>query len=388
MDRAEPPNDDIRAVDDFLAAAMCGTPLPDPKRTDLLLERALYHGASALLAANPEAMRVLPAEIRSAISQQALGETMWDLRHRQILTALLEAIAGAGIKAVILKGTALAYGCYPAPSLRPRGDTDVLVQVDTMTSIRGVMAGQGFTRIPDINADAPDSLVRQESWSRGMPDGGEHSIDLHKEVMNIWNLAHAFDSDSVFRASQPIPTLSPFARMMGFPHAIYHSCLHRAVHIKNPYYVGEKSYFGGDRLIWLYDIHLMIPRLTAEDQEQLIGFCRRDGTADLCLDALVDAQERLGTSVPEFLMARLAAAATRDGPRRYLEHDPEWRRMLADLAAIPRIRDRLRFLRALIFPPPSFMRAKYPDMPNTPVLLLHLRRLGGALWRRSRNRSS
>ena len=51
------------------------------------------------------------------------------LRGREIarVTAALDA---RGVRALLVKGAALAYGLYPEPCLRPRVDTDILVLGD------------------------------------------------------------------------------------------------------------------------------------------------------------------------------------------------------------------------------------------------------------------
>ena len=49
-----------------------------------------------------------------------------------ILTALLTALVAAGIDALLLKGSALAYLVYAAPHLRPRVDIDLMICRDAL----------------------------------------------------------------------------------------------------------------------------------------------------------------------------------------------------------------------------------------------------------------
>jgi hypothetical protein len=105
----EAASDDIHSVDLFLAAALrADTTLPTLPHSDLVPDRAHYHGVSALLASCPAVMNALPPQVQAPLRQQAIAETMWDLRHRKILVPLLRDLHSTEIKVVLLKETALA----------------------------------------------------------------------------------------------------------------------------------------------------------------------------------------------------------------------------------------------------------------------------------------
>lgn len=372
-------HDEIWTVDGFLAAAVSGGTLPHLPRPDLLPPRALYHGVSALISVKPEVMLALPPEVGNAIRQQALAEAMWDLRHRQVLRPLIEDLAGAGVQTVVLKGTALAYSVYAAPSERPRGDTDLLVSIAMKGTAYRILNDHGFARSLDSNTDVETTAVRQEAWSLRLQDGSEHAIDLHWAVMNAWSLAHLFDTETVMQRAQPLHGLCPSARRMDMTHAFYHACLHRAVHIKSPYHVGDHSFFGGNRLIWLYDLHLIVPHLSDNDWNEVAALCKTHKTADICLDALRAMQRELGTDIRTDVLAELTASVRSGGPSSYLARNRQLRRTLADLRAIPSLEGKTLFLRKLFFPSRAYMRSKYPDMARHPVFLLYLRRFSDAL---------
>lgn len=358
-----------RAVDAFLVACLSGDVLPPLEHPEHLPSRALYHGVSVLIAAKYDVHHVLPAAVVAALRHQALAEAMWDLRHRQVIGPVLEALAEAGVCSVILKGTALAYSVYSAPSSRPRGDTDLLASPSQRSAVYRCFLQHGFERSPEENIGAPNDLHRQELWRRKLSDGSEHLIDLHWGVMHSWSLAHLFDTDTVLRSSQALPRLSPSARMMAYEHALYHACLHRAVHVQSPYHVGGQTYTGGDRLIWLQDIDLLARAMTEQDWRELLALCHLDKTADICFGALSTAQTLLGTPLPGQLLADLKALIRTGGPSKYLLHTRRSQQLVADLYAIRGIRDRLSFFRRILFPSRAFMRAKYPDLSAYPVFI-------------------
>jgi hypothetical protein len=73
------------------------------------------------------------------------------LRHRQvnqvrtaILGDILTAYDAAGIKALVLKGAALAHLVYPQPGLRPMRDIDFLVEESAARRAQQILADLGF----------------------------------------------------------------------------------------------------------------------------------------------------------------------------------------------------------------------------------------------------
>src|SRR5205814_5612402 len=59
---------------------------------------------------------------------------------REVLAALRE----KRVQPLIVKGTALAYSIYDAPELRPRGDTDLLIDENEIDAVRDALTPLGF----------------------------------------------------------------------------------------------------------------------------------------------------------------------------------------------------------------------------------------------------
>src|SRR6266550_3749249 len=55
-----------------------------------------------------------------------------------------EVVAALDGRAVLTKGTALAYSIYPAPELRPRNDVDLLIDEHDLEAVRAAFALLGF----------------------------------------------------------------------------------------------------------------------------------------------------------------------------------------------------------------------------------------------------
>lgn len=72
----------------------------------------LYHGVAGLLASRPLALRDWPANVTTDLLDQARAGAMWELRHRDVLGRLLTALAEQSVRALVMKGSALAYDVY------------------------------------------------------------------------------------------------------------------------------------------------------------------------------------------------------------------------------------------------------------------------------------
>jgi hypothetical protein len=203
---------DAERIDELLAAGLRGEAMPWPWPAgvddEAVLRRVRYHGVAALLA---ERLRCgtdwLPALFR-AIRDAARRAAMWELRHQQVLTGLLAALAGRGIRLLLLKGTALAYDLYANPVWRLRCDTDLLLMPEEAEECRQVLAVLGFRKDLDTSREV---VIHEEIWTFASPGGGSHAIDLHRQLNNSDLLANRFPYEDFFAAKRTTPGLGPSA---------------------------------------------------------------------------------------------------------------------------------------------------------------------------------
>jgi len=366
-------------ADDLIARALAGlAPWSAGMDAGLVAERAIYHGVTGLLIARAAHIASWPEALRTHLRAEAVAQTMWEIRHRTILVPLLAALARAGVAAVLLKGTALAYGLYPAPAQRNRGDTDLLVAPNDLQRARAVFHANGFAcNEPLPEATAPD---RQESWIFISADGGQHEVDLHVEVFSSPALIPVLTGAAALAGATPLHALSPQARALPLPLALLHACLHRAQHVISPYFVGGQSHYGGDRMVWLMDIDLALRAMTTADYDHFVQAATTNGVGPICAAALRTAESMLGAPCPASLIAALTRGPT--GPAaRYLTQTRASGRVIEDLRAIPGLRGKLHHAALRLFPPAHALRARYPDLADAALPYLYLRRLAG-IWQR------
>jgi hypothetical protein len=377
----------ISEIDRFLASALrCPTPAwPDEQVTTpglqaLCVRRALYHGIAALLVEREDQLAGWPPSVIGALRREAVAQAMWELRHRLVLTDLLAALRNAGVNPIILKGTGVAYDLYKNPAWRMRGDTDLLVSRLDLDRSRKVLRQSGYVSdLEEMGRADPARL--QEPWTFVAPDGSRHSVDLHWETLNSWALMGLLSYDQVFAQSQALPGLCEDAITPVHVLGLLHACLHRAQHMVTPYIVDGEFYYGGDRLIWLYDIDLFAHVLSLDQWEEVCEVSVKKGIAGVCLQGLQAARAQLDTAYPAAVHDRLASAKDDTVASRYLG-SRQVIRSWQDWRAVPGLSMKLEHLLWRLFPPSAFLRAKYPHMAHRWLPLLYARRYLGFARRR------
>jgi hypothetical protein len=349
---------------DLLAVLAGALRTVDPGDIDpgILRRAALYHGLAPLLHAQTGSDLFRP---------ETRARALWEMTHQRFLTHLLDVMSQADIAVVVFKGTALAYELYPAPALRPRGDTDLLIAPADLSRARSALRQAGFEPGFDDDVGAEDGRS-QEPWSRLGPGGEDHDIDLHWAALNSPALDTIMPVPEVIAESIPLPALGQKTRAMSRPTALLHACLHRAQHIHSPYFIGDEAHYGGDRLIWLVDIDLLSRALTANDWHQMADRAIARGAAGICADALADAQRLLDSPVPPNFLERLQLAPV-GAATAYLRAPTARARARQDLVA-----GGWRYGLYRLLPPVEMVRARYPRS-QAPLAWLYLRRISDIL---------
>ena len=181
--------------------------------------------------------------------------------------------------------------------------------------------------------------------------------------------------DEVWPRSIPVPSLGPHARTLSPQDSLLLACLHRAAHHR-------------DRvdLLWLWDIHLIASHMTAGDLAAFATDALRARAGQVCARGLALAREYFGTQTPEGVTASLESAAgesSADFVGRPLSAFDVAR---ADMAALGGWRLRAQLAREHLFPPASYMRARYPRWPAALLPLAYAHRIvrGAPSWLRRR----
>ena len=371
-------------IDKLLASALRGESIawPGAEKHALVINQILYHGISGLLAGRVQHLADWPREVLESVREQAIAQAMWELRHRALLSELLAAFTRDGIVALLLKGTAVAYDLYPTPAARSRGDSDLLIDLRDVDGARLAFEALGYHR-QAIDDSLTNDFCLQEVWS--LECGGTvHHVDLHWQLMNAPALRDVLSFAECAANPMALPRLAPEARSMDRVLTLIHTCVHRLMHVTAPYFVDGVTYYGGDRLIWANDIHLLAGALSEAEWARLSALALGKGVAAVCLDGLTTARHSLGTEIPNWVGEELGSELSEGKASTYLLHSRQFARARQDLLATPGLRRKFAYLRARSLPSPAFIRGKYPSMVNMPLALLYFRRLVDLLRARPR----
>lgn len=278
-----------------------------------------------------------PQSIRSVLTAAYYRSSAnYSLLHGE-LKKILKTLVGAGVSVLVLKGMSLAGRLYSDPALRPMTDLDLLVPRGQVQVAVRLIQGCGYR--------VQKTTYHTVLW--GGP-GGKINVELH------WSLIPSPSGstsqaglDWFWAASEPFEPLP--GRILS-PEA---SLLYLSAHLM-------LQHGSGPRLIWLYDLHLLLTRYAKIlDWPLLFAQARLFGWEGALAAALDAVHARLGSPLPSAAQQALAPL-TASSPMQS-EDFQFWARQA--LGGLP-LTLRLRLLRGLLFPPREYMLWRYHPRPT------------------------
>lgn len=337
-----------------LASLMKGVDRRAFVEDEQLVRDAAAHGATPLIAWHLRRRDDVDA---SALLDEARAMTMLDTVRERELERVLELLATAEVPLLVIKGAALARTHYAHSSLRPRCDTDVLIERDMAGRAARVLRDAGYTEEPGSGGEV---ISRQRIWTRVDAIGVRHSVDLHWALSNRQRYAYSMTFAQLWPRAVPLSD-NGCIRMPCAADALLLAAIHLLAH------------HGGDhRLIWLYDIHLLHASLSPAELERA-ALLARERNVDMAFDAAL----------------ALALYWFGDGHYEPVSLPPppgEIRTFVDDLRYTPGLRPKLRLMREHLFPPASYVLQKYSAKSRSALPALYLLRAIAASARILRGR--
>ena len=342
---------------------------------DALAARVRAGEAEPLIA---EALREGVVGLLAYATRDESDQALADLRRRLMLEESLRAsemrrvvgvLGEAGIRAVILKGSALAYTHYAEPWCRTRADLDLLVaRTDRVASGRA-LAAAGYEPGDLVSGTW---VMQQDLWERDLTPGSTHMVDVHVEFTNRAFFARHFPAADGLAHAVPAPFAGPHGWQLDAADALLFSCVHRVAHHSRD-----------ARLIWSSDIARQAARCSETDIRCLIERASRHGIAAICAHELAAARAIWGGHAGAFsddVIDELGRAGTRDASRAFLApgRGPVGDLWL-DLRALPSWRARTRLVLEHLAPPRSFM-LRQPGVTLGNLKWRYARRLLAGVW--------
>lgn len=328
----------------LLARALSGRRVRLPRASEQavtgLLKTARDHGVLAMFdRRGQEGIVQGPIDKnRTASGAKNRDYAAHDLMLTAIIRKTLDLLAAADIPALLLKGTPIGFRYYRSPYLRTRCDTDLFIRTADREMAAEVLASNGY-RITGLDRRFHPS--KQFAAVHRFRQGSAVSFDIHWKLSNRTLFDDILPFEECWETHRPLPELGDNAYMPSPPQLLLHACIHRIAHGRNTM---------RNRLIWLYDIHLITQGFSAEDFERFRRLAIEKRVGMLCVDALVMCQYYFRATYPAQYLATLAHNRRQEPSARLLRASkPRW--VLADLSALETLHEKLAFSRELLFPP-------------------------------------
>lgn len=310
------------------------------------LDACAFHETHALMYARSASRGeedAWPKGVRDALADRVRAETAREMVRAAEVEGALAALHASGVRAILLKGTALAYTVYDTPAARPRLDTDLLIDAAHADAARTALMARGYSA-PPYCAD----LFSQCQLEKTDRLGVRHVFDVHWKISAQPVFADVLTYADVASRAVPVPALGPHAETLAAVDALLLACIHPAMHHQN-----------AERVLWTYDTHLLASRLTDNEFREFAQRARQKQVAAICAHELRRAEARLATRIPAEVVRALDAAAVEPSAA-YLASHRRWHDEVASsLRAMPSLGDRVRLVREVLLPRPSYMLGAY-----------------------------
>jgi hypothetical protein len=360
------PSDSVRSwVSEREIAAILRGERVVPSDPPTFAYTAVRHAVAALLVRHGVADLLPPGDAARLIDEARRQAAAIEFRDRAA-RVVIDALHGAGVRALAIKGVHLGNTLYPDSFLRARHDTDLLIRVSDRGPVLRVLRDLGYERQVEQTGEA---VLGQIMFDR--PHGPGVPLDVHWRLARPHAAAALFDVEAMMARSVEIPRLGEHARGPAAADALALACVHRAAH-----------HAGHDLLLWMYDVHLLIASFNDADSAAFARLAVDRGMASLCSSMIQEAYEAFRLPRAADLARHLSAAAASEPTAALLHARRWWGTLPMDLRALPRWSDRVRVVAGHAFPPPAYMRRTYAPSSRAPLPWLYVRRVARALSRR------
>ena len=300
--------------------------------------------------------------VRTALSTAARREALLTALQERELQRVLAALGDAAIAPVLLKGAVLAYTVYPNAALRPRNDSDFMIRDGDAPRVRAVLESLGYEHAIETQG----TLIRSQfQYTRTEASGLRHACDVHLKLTNPQAYADALTYDELRADAVRLPALHAAALGTSPIHSLVIASIHRIAH-----------HYDDDDLAWLWDIHLLAKALDAGAWERVLVLARQKQLFGVIAHGLERARLTFGDAGCDDVTRQLARAAREEPPSPLMSSRTVLDVALSDSAALPTWTARWELWRQHLFPPLSYLRARYPGCPAALLPFAYAYRIG------------
>jgi len=222
----------------------------------------------------------IPGSLLQAARRHCTIEQLWTSQVASALAEALPRLNAEGIKGVALKGPVLAERLYPDAALRPCIDLDLLVDAGQLEAANTVLEALGYRGQTGPGADYARAYEHHVHFERPNTPTVELHFRLYAGFGTALGARDALDRATIVRtaAGAPVGVLAPEDEV-----------LYLALHATGHSYV---------RLLWLYDLKLMLRQFANLDWALVADRAQRSGVLSAVAFTCEVLRDRLGVPAP------------------------------------------------------------------------------------------
>jgi hypothetical protein len=222
-----------------------------------LIAIASYHGVLTVLDWRLVSNVDIPREARDAAQQRLAIQHLWHAHLISGLRTAVGALAAAGVPACAVKGPVLAERLYPLPEERHCLDLDLLVRAEDLDRATEALIGVGYgTRNPVTSKYLRQYSHHLEFFGAGLPP-----IELHFRAYAGFGME--LPAEMLLDRAEPLALTGEWTVLAPSPEDEF---VYLAVHAAGHSFI---------RLVWLYDLKLLVRRHQSLDWERVASTAAR-----------------------------------------------------------------------------------------------------------------
>jgi hypothetical protein len=273
---------------DPIAAERVRKALKEAIDWERLVEAASRHGTAPLLYWNLSRLGCngIPESTLSRLKGAFNAIALWNLSLTGELLKLLKLFGDVGIRALPIKGPALAATAYGNLSLRTFSDLDILMAMDDIRRAKEVLISQGYHAKLELTASEEASYLRSHHDYKFVHGDGRIVVELQTGITQ-WSFAFPIDFEDLWQRREEMTLAGVSVLNLPTEDLLIILCVHGAKH-------------HWDQLKWISDIAELVDANSGRiDWHRLMNQARRQGGERMLLLGLFLAHDLVGARLPE-----------------------------------------------------------------------------------------
>jgi hypothetical protein len=243
-----------------------------------LIACASHHGVLAVVDRQLTTHAMVPQDVRDTTERRLVIDRLWQDHLVESLEAAVGALAGCGIETCAMKGPVLAARLYPSTATRHCLDIDLLVKPGDFRGAVDALKNAGFTTSSGVSA----AYLQEHSHHLAFSRPHTAPIELHFRAYAGFGVvlpaSVLLDRATPFQLTPTLSVLAPSPE---------DEFIYLATHATGHSFI---------RLVWLYDLKLLVLRYPSLDWEQIGVRCKALGVSTPVAYAARLLNEWLGVS--------------------------------------------------------------------------------------------